>query len=172
MKIGELKYQEIFDDELNDLDNQAKEVDNLYNETHKALEVNIDRMSGKSMFGTTSPYRDISELSKSLTSIKQTRVSISHEKINLKKTIVELGLKDKQSNTDATNANTNEVLMRDILAQIGRKQEINKPFPGESNNNGIDKLQERMDPKKLGLNANDERMIERFKENIKEKGKI
>lgn len=172
MKIGELKYQEIFTDELQELDQQAQEIDNLYNETHKALEKNINRMADKSMFGTTSPYRDISELSKSLTGIKQTRVSISHEKINLKKTIVELGLKDKQSNTDATNANTNEVLMRDILAQISRKQELNKPFPGESNLKGIDKLNERMDPKKLGLNSNDEKMIERFNQNIKEKGKI
>lgn len=133
MKIGELKYQEIFEDELNELNNQAAEVDSLYDETHKALEKNINRMTDKSMFGTTSPYRDISELSKSLTSIKQTRVSISHEKINLKKTIVELGLKDKQSNTDSQNANTSELLMRDILAQISRKHEINKPAPGDLN---------------------------------------
>lgn len=169
MKIGELKYQEIFTDELNELDQQAIEIDKLYDETHKALEKNINRMTDKSMFGTTSPYRDISELSKSLTGIKQTRVSISHEKINLKKTIVELGLKDKQSNTDATNANTNEVLMRDILTQISKKQELNKPFPGENNLNGIDKLNERMDPKKLGLNSNDEKMIERFKQNLTKK---
>lgn len=166
MKIGELKYQEIFQDELNELNNQAAEVDSLYDETHKALEKNINRMTDKSMFGTTSPYRDISELSKSLTSIKQTRVSISHEKINLKKTIVELGLKDKQSNTDSQNANTSELLMRDILAQIGRKHEINKPAPGEINNKGIDNL-DSLDPKQLGLNDNDERMIERFKNNIK-----
>lgn len=166
MKIGELKYQEIFEDELNELNSQAKEVDDLYDETHKALEKNINRMTDKSMFGTTSPYRDISELSKSLTSIKQTRVSISHEKINLKKTIVELGLKDKQSNTDSQNANTSELLMRDILAQIGRKHEINKPAPEEINNKGIDHL-DSLDPKQLGLNDNDEKMIERFKNNIK-----
>lgn len=166
MKIGELKYQEIFQDELNELNNQAAEVDNLYDETHKALEKNINRMTDKSMFGTTSPYRDISELSKSLTSIKQTRVSISHEKINLKKTIVELGLKDKQSNTDSQNANTSELLMRDILTQISRKHEINKPAPEEINNKGIDNL-DSLDPKQLGLNDNDERMIERFKNNIK-----
>lgn len=166
MKIGELKYQEIFQDELNELNNQAAEVDSLYDETHKALEKNINRMTDKSMFGTTSPYRDISELSKSLTSIKQTRVSISHEKINLKKTIVELGLKDKQSNTDSQNANTSELLMRDILTQISRKHEINKPSPDEINNKGIDNL-DSLDPKQLGLNDNDERMIERFKNNIK-----
>lgn len=166
MKIGELKYQEIFQDELNELNNQAAEIDNLYDETHKALEKNINRMTDKSMFGTTSPYRDISELSKSLTSIKQTRVSISHEKINLKKTIVELGLKDKQSNTDSQNANTSELLMRDILTQISRKHEINKPAPEEINNKGIDNL-DSLDPKQLGLNDNDERMIERFKNNIK-----
>ncbi len=165
MKLTELKYQEIFNDEMTDLNNQAEEIDKLYDETHLALEKNINRMTDKSMFGTTSPYRDISELSKSLTSIKQTRVSISHEKIALKKTIVELGLKDKQSNTDSQNANTSELLMRDILAQIGRKNDIHRPFPGESNNKGADNLSN-LDPRKLGLNDNDEKMIERFKNNI------
>lgn len=168
MKIGELKYQEIFENEINELDKQAKDVDKLYDETHQALQANLDRMTNKAMFGTTSPYRDISELSKSLTGIKQTRVSISHERINLKKTIVELGLKDKQTNSDATNANTNELLMRDILAQIGKKQEINKPLPGEINNKGIEKLND-LDPKQLGVNTNDLKMIERFKENINKK---
>lgn len=168
MKLGELKYQDIFTDELNELDKQAQDVDNLYEETHKALEKNINRMTDKSMFGTTSPYRDISELSKSLTGIKQTRVSISHEKIALKKTIVELGLKDKQTSSDSKNASTNEMLMRDILTQISKKQEINKPFPGENNNKGVENL-DNLDPKKLGLNANDERMIERFKENLGKK---
>lgn len=169
MKLKELKYEEIFADEITDLDNQAKEVDSLYQETHQALERNINRMTDKSMFGTTSPYRDISELSKSLTSIKQTRVSISHEKINLKKTIVELGLKDKQSNTDATNANTNELLMRDILTQIGKKTEITKPSPEEINNKGIEKL-DNLDPQKIGINDNDLKMIARFKEQVKNKG--
>ena len=56
--------------------------------------------------------------------------------------------------------------MRDILAQISRKHEINKPAPGEINNKGLDNL-DSLDPKQLGLNDNDERMIERFKNNIK-----
>ena len=86
----------------------------------------------------------------------------------MKKTIVELGLKDKQTSSDSKNASTNEMLMRDILTQIGKKQEINKPFPGENNNKGVENL-DNLDPKKLGLNANDERMIERFKENLGKK---
>lgn len=156
-------YNDYFKPELDALDKEAVITDNLYNEAHQALEKNISRMNDKTMFGSTSPYRDISELSKTLGGIRQTKVSIVHEKIALKKTISELELKNKQSKTDAQNGNTSELLMRDILVQIGAKADFSKPSIHElTNNNGKENL-DNLNPKDIGVNENDLKMIDKFK---------
>lgn len=163
MKVNIEDYSSYFKPELDALDNEGKEIDKLYNETHQALEKQINRMNSPTMIGSTSPYRDISELSKTLGGIRQTKVSVTHEKIALKKTVAELELKNKQTQTNAQNGNTNELLMRDILNQISHKTDISKPNKTElSDNEGLDKLGQ-IDPKKLGINENDLKMIEKFK---------
>jgi hypothetical protein len=152
------KYADLFKDEMVDLQDQAKETDKLYDETHQAMEKNLDRMNSKTMFGSTSPYRDISELSKSLTGIRQTRVSITRERINLKKSQAELEIKNKQTDNDSKNATTNEFIMRDYMSKfIGSSQQN-----GNQDNTGIDKLS-KLTEKDVGLNENEINMISNFK---------
>ena len=158
----EENYKELFDPELNELNTQAVKTDELYNETHQALEKNINRMNDKSMFGTSSPYRDISELSKSLTSIRQTSISIIREKISLKQIIQNLILKSAQIKSDSKTANVNESLMRNILTEINRKTELRPTHNELTNNNGIEHL-DKYKIDELGLNDNDLKMIEKFR---------
>ncbi len=163
INLNDDNYGDYFEPELKELDDESVKIDSLYDEAHQALEKNINRMNDKTMFGSSSPYRDISELSKTLGGIRQTKVSIVHEKIALKKTISELELKSKQTSTDAKNGNTNELLMRDILAEIGHKVDINKPTVKEMTNDNGKEMLDNLSPKSLGINENDLKMIDKFK---------
>lgn len=156
------EYKKMFEEDIKEFDNQAKETDKLYNETHSALERNLNRMSDKQMFGSSSPYRDIAELSKTLTGIRQTRISIVKERAAVKKTMVELSLKAQSNNNDTKNANTNEMLMKDILAQFDKRVDNIKMNNSANMNKGLDKLSN-LDPESVGLNENDVKMIENFK---------
>lgn len=159
MKLNN-KYDELFINEENELNNQYDKTEELYNETHKALDKNILRMESKTMIGTTSPYRDISELSKTLTGIRQTSVNITKEKINLKKIKVELELKEKQTATNSQNAQTSETMLRDIVTSIGIKEAFMKNT--KTSNKGIENLKN-LDIEDIGINENDLKMIEAYK---------
>lgn len=158
----EENYKELFKGELSQLDDQYAKTNDLYDKTYKALDKNVQRMEEKTVFGGTSPYRDISELSKSLGSISQTTLAITREKINTKKTIAELELKAKRNVSDAKTADTNEFLMRDMLIKLGSKNNLTRPDKSELSTKGIENLNN-MNPNELGINENDLKGIERFK---------
>jgi len=166
------EYSHIFDNELDQLDDQYNKTNELFEKVSLALDKNITRMNDKAMFGTTSPYRDISELSKSAASIRQTALSITHERVGIKKTIAELEIKAKQTKTDAQNAMTSETLMKDILSKIQSVPELDKKIMKQQSDHNTSRGMERLanlDPKDLGINENDIKSISRFKGNLDKK---
>ena len=160
----ESRYSEYFQPEIDAMDKQASENDKLYNEVHKAIEKNLGRLDGKMMMGASSPYRDIAMLGDTLNDIRANQVSIIKEKANIKKTIIDLDIRKENSKSQSNDAETNQLLMRDILTRIQKEiPNITKPTNTEmSDNRGIEQLKN-LDPKKLGLNSNDFSMIEKFK---------
>ena len=80
--------------------------------------------------------------------------------------LAELTLKRNSQKTDEKNASTSESLMREVLMEINRKNpQMTKATQSElSNKNGIDKLND-LDPKQLGINENDLKMINKFSKN-------
>ena len=160
----ESRFSEYFQDELNSMDKQAAENDKLYNEVHKAMDKNLGRLDGKMMMGSSSPYRDIAMLGDTLNDIRANQVAIIKEKANIKKTIIDLDIRKENSKSQSNDAETNQMLMRDILIRIQKEvPDITKPTNTEmSDKRGLEQLKG-LDPKTLGLNSNDFTMIEKFK---------
>lgn len=159
-------YEAYFGPELELLENQFQENEKLYNEVHKGMEMNLERMDQKSMFGGSSPYRDVAELGKVLNDIRSNQVQVIKERTNVKKTIKDLELRKENSQKGDKNNMDAQGLMRDFLSEIQRqKPDYNKPQAHEiTNQKGIENLQT-LDPAKLGINENDLKMIDRFKNN-------
>ncbi len=152
-----------FGEELELFNAQFNENENLYQEVHKGMEKNLERLDNKTMFGSTSPYRDIAELGKVLNDVRSNQVQIIKERANVKKTIKDLELKRENIKKDETNSANAELLMKDLISELTRqKPEITKTTVAERTNKGIEKLQN-LNPEELGLNANDFKMIEKFK---------
>lgn len=156
--------EEYFGDEIDLLNEQFNENEKLYEEVHRGMEKNIERLDNKAMFGSSSPYRDIAELGKVLNDVRSNQVQIIKERTNVKKTIKDLELRRENMKKDEKNSANAEVLMKDLITEITRQRpEITKPTISEKNNNkGIEKLNN-LNPDQLGLNENDFRMIEKFK---------
>ena len=156
--------EEYFGDEIDLLNEQFKENEKLYEEVHRGMEKNIERLDNKAMFGSSSPYRDIAELGKVLNDVRSNQVQIIKERTNVKKTIKDLELRRENMKKDEKNSANAEVLMKDLITEItSQRPEITKPTISEKNNNkGIEKLNN-LNPDQLGLNENDFRMIEKFK---------
>ena len=161
------EYQEYFQPELDLLDDQYNKNEQLYDEVHGSLERNLERMDGKTMFGTTSPHRDIAELGKVLNDIRGNQVSTIKERSSIKKTIKELELKRDNMKQNSDNAQANEIMMKQMLSTIMTKNpEVTKATVSEKvNNKGKEELAN-IDPNTLGLNNNDLAMIDRFKKNL------
>ncbi len=156
--------EEYFGDEIDLLNDQFNENEKLYEEVHRGMEKNIERLDNKAMFGSSSPYRDIAELGKVLNDVRSNQVQIIKERTNVKKTIKDLELRRENMKKDEKNSANAEILMKDLITEITRQRpEITKPTISEKNNNkGIEKLNN-LNPDQLGLNENDFRMIEKFK---------
>lgn len=159
-------YEEYFQPEINMLDDQYNKNEKLYDEVHSSLEINLDKMNGKSMFGASSPHRDVAELGKVLNDIRGNQVSTIKEKAGIKKTIKELELKassikqNDKSNMDAQN------ILKDLVSSIQSKNSnlITPTSNEKSNTKGLDKLKN-LNPDQLGINSNDLKMIDQFKKN-------
>ena len=162
--MSESQYSEYFKPELDAMDVQATDNDKLYKEVHKALEKNLERIDGKAMFGSSSPYKDIAQLGDTLNDIRGNQVTIIKEKANIKKNIIDLDIRKENSKSQSTDANVNQVLMRDILSNLRQQvPNLNKPTHQEMVDNRGKETLKNLDPDKLGINANDLQMIDRFK---------
>lgn len=162
-----IDYGEYFDPELQELNIQSSKNDILYDEVHKSMEKCLDKLEAKTMYGAGGmPHKDVASLGTVLNDIRSNQVQIIKEKSGIKKTIAELTLKRNSQKTDEKNASTSESLMREVLMEINRKNpQMTKATQSElSNKNGIDKLND-LDPKQLGINENDLKMINKFSKN-------
>lgn len=167
MANTETNYQEYFQPEIEQLDQQYKKNEKLYDEVHGCLEHNIEKLGGKTMFGSGSPHRDIADLGKVLNEIRGNQVATIKEKSNIKKTIKEFEFKrdnmkqGEKNNVDAQN------LMKELVSSIQSKNNdlIKITTHEAANMNGAEKLQ-KLDPAALGINENDLKMIDQFKRNI------
>ena len=156
--------EEYFSEEIELFNDQFNENEKLYEEVHRGMEKNLERLDGKAMFGSSSPYRDIAELGKVLNDVRSNQVSIIKERANVKKTVKDLEFKRENMKKDEKNSTNAELLMKDLISELTRQQpDIAKSTVAERNNNkGIEKL-ENLNPEELGLNENDYRMIDKFK---------
>ena len=161
--LEDSRYVEYFQPELNAMDEQSKKNNELYDEVHKAMEKNIERLDGKAMFGSSSPHKDIAAIGEVLNSIRSNQVSIIKEKANIKKTIIDLDIRKENAKSQTSNAEVNQTLMQDLLNEFNRKlPNANRPSTTElKDNRGREKLGE-IDPDTLCLNENDFKMIDRF----------
>ena len=157
-------YEEKFKPILSELDEQATLNNELYNEVHKSLEKDLNRLNGERMIGSTSPSKSIAETGKVLSEIRGNQVNIIKEKANVIKTVADLEIRERNSNTQATDAGNNQLLIHNVLNEISKKVgDISKPTISEiQDNRGRDKL-DNLNPETLGLNDNDYAMIDRFK---------
>ena len=159
-------YEEYFQPEINMLDQQYNQNEKLYDEVHSSLETNLERMNGKSMFGASSPHRDIAELGKVLNDIRGNQVSTIKEKAGIKKTIKELELRaSSMKQSDKSNMDAQNIL-KDLVSSIQTKNTnlVTASTTEKTNNKGIDKLKN-LNPDDLGINVNDLKMIDQFKKN-------
>lgn len=165
VNIKDMDFQEYFEPEINELESQSKKNEELYDEVHQSLEKNLERLNAKTMYGAGTPHKDISALGDTLNSIRSNQVQIIKEKSNVKKTIIDLELKRSNQKIEAQASNTNETLMRELLMEFNHKvPNFNEVSPSEkSNTKGAEELAN-LDPKQLGINENDLKMIDKFAE--------
>ena len=157
-------YQEYFKPELDALDNQYNKNEKLYDEVHRSLERKLDTLEGKSMFGSGSPHRDVAELGKVLNDIRGNQVQTIKERTNVKKTIKDFELRERNLNTATTETEALQEVMKKVVTSIqySNPAAILPTASEKANNSGIEKLKD-LDPQTLGLNENDLKMIDRFK---------
>ena len=156
--------EEYFGEEIELLNDQFNENEKLYEEVHKGMDKNLERLDGKAMFGSSSPYRDIAELGKVLNDVRSNQVQIIKERTNVKKTVKDLELRRENMKKDEKNNSNAEMLMKDLISEITRqKPEITKSTVEERNSKkGMDQLA-KINPDDLGLNENDFKMIDKFR---------
>jgi len=161
------RYEEYFAPELQLLDAQYNENEKLYNEVHKAMEKSVGRLDAKQMFGgsMSSPTKDIAQLGEVLNDIRSNQVQVAKERANIKKTIIDLDIRKENSKSQSEDANTNQLLMRNILTSI-QKEAPNFTKSSQINGDirGAEALKS-IDPDAIGINANDLKMIDRFRLN-------
>ena len=157
-------YQEYFKPELDALDNQYDKNEQLYDEVHKSLERKLDTLDGKAMFGAGSPHRDVAELGKVLNDIRGNQVATIKERTNVKKTIKDFELRERNFNTSTNETEALQEVMKNVITSLQyNNPQVSIPTSKEkANNDGIEKLKD-LDPIALGLNENDMKMIDRFK---------
>lgn len=157
-------YQEYFKPELDALDNQYNKNEELYNEVHKSLEKKLDTLDGKAMFGAGSPHRDVAELGKVLNDIRGNQVQTIKERTNVKKTIKDFELRERNINTSTTETEALQEVMKSVITnlQYSNPTAITPTATEKRNNFGIEELKN-LDPNTLGLNENDLKMIDKFK---------
>ena len=157
-------YEEKFEPIINALNEQANLNNELYNEVHKSLEKDLNRLNGERMIGSSSPSKSIAETGKVLSEIRGNQVNIIKEKANIIKTVADLEIRERNSNNQATDTETNQFLMHNILNEISKKiGNVSKPSISEiQDNRGKEEL-DKLNPDVLGLNDNDFAMIDRFK---------
>ena len=158
-------YEEQFAPIITELDEQAKLNTELYNEVHKSLEKDLNRLNGERMIGSTSPSKSIAETGKVLSEIRGTQVNIIKEKSNVIKTIADLQIRERNSKSQETDAGTNQFLMQNLLNEISRKVgDVSKPSISEIRDNRGKEALDKLDPEVLGMNDNDFAMIDKFKQ--------
>lgn len=157
-------YEEYFKPELDALDNQYNKNEELYSEVHKSLEKKLDTIDGKAMFGAGSPHKDVAELGKVLNEIRGNQVATIKERTNVKKTIKDFELRERNINTTVSESDALQEVMKDVITSLQyNNPQVSVPTNKEkANNSGIEHLKD-LDPKTLGLNENDMKMIDRFK---------
>ena len=162
----ESKYRNQFAPIISELNEQANLNTELYNEVHKSLEKDLNRLNGDRMIGSSSPSKSIAETGKVLSEIRGTQVNIIKEKANIIKTVADLDIRERNSKSQATDAGTSQILMQNLLNEISKKAgDITKPTMSEiQDKRGMESL-DKLDPKALGLNENDFAMIDKFKQN-------
>lgn len=154
------KYYKIFEDELKAFKAEGEAVDTLYDEAHKVFEKKTQ--SGSTMFGSSSGDKDAIEMSKSLCSIRQTKINVLKELAGLKKNVAELMMKEKQQDA-ATDEARDKQLMLAILEKMTSKKttEFTGVVESSPTNDGLDKL----NTDDIKFTNVDAEMIKRFKEN-------
>ena len=158
-------YEEQFAPIITELDEPAKLNTELYNEVHKSLEKDLNRLNGERMIGSTSPSKSIAETGKVLSEIRGTQVNIIKEKSNVIKTIADLQIRERNSKSQETDAGTNQFLMQNLLNEISRKVgDVSKPSISEIRDNRGKEALDKLDPEVLGMNDNDFAMIDKFKQ--------
>ena len=157
-------YEEYFQPELDALDNQYNKNEELYTEVHKSLERKLDTIDGKAMFGAGSPHKDVAELGKVLNDIRGNQVATIKERTNVKKTIKDFELRERNINTTVSESDALQEVMKDVITSLQyNNPQVSVPTNKEkANNSGIEHLKN-LDPATLGLNENDMKMIDRFK---------
>ena len=158
-------YEEQFAPIITELDEQAKLNTELYNEVHKSLEKDLNRLNGERMIGSTSPSKSIAETGKVLSEIRGTQVNIIKEKSNVIKTIADLQIRERNSKSQETDAGTNQFLMFFFFIVISRKVgDVSKPSISEIRDTRGKEALDKLDPEALGMNDNDFAMIDKFKQ--------
>ena len=157
-------YQEYFKPELDALDNQYNKNEELYGEVHKSLERKLDSLDNKAMFGAGSPHRDVAELGKVLNDIRGNQVATIKERTNVKKTIKDFELRERNLTTNTSETEALQEVMKSVITslQYNNPQSQVPSYSEKRNMDGIEHLK-KLDPETLGLNENDLKMIDRFK---------
>lgn len=156
--------EEYFGEEIDLLNDQFNENEKLYEEVHRGMDKNLERLDNKTMFGSSSPYRDIAELGKVLNDVRSNQVQIIKERTNVKKTVKDLEFKRESLKKDEKNNSNAEMLMKDLISELTRqKPDIATATVAEKNDKkGLEQLA-KLNPESLGLNENDFKMIDTFK---------
>lgn len=157
------KYYKIFEEELNAFSEEGKKIDELYSESHTLFDRKLNKGVNGAMFGSSSGDKDAIEMSKSLCSIRQTKLSVIKEITNLKKTVSELNLKEKQQILESDEAKDKQHII-DILEALSKSGNRYSDAIGRApTTEGIEML----DTDNIPLTAVDTEMVNRFRENNK-----
>ena len=111
-------YQEYFKPELDALDNQYNKNEELYGEVHKSLERKLDSLDNKAMFGAGSPHRDVAELGKVLNDIRGNQVATIKERTNVKKTIKDFELRERNLTTNTSETEALQEVMKSVITSL------------------------------------------------------
>lgn len=161
-EFEENKYYKVFQEELDAFREEGKRVDELYDETHALFDKKINK-NGGTMFGNSSGDRDAIEISKNLSTIRQTKLNVIKEQSNVKKIIAELSIKEKDKESEDM---SEKQLAISILEMMTAKNNNRGPvIPKAPSNAGIDML----NVENIELTNIDKDMVKRFRDDKNKK---
>lgn len=157
------KYFKIFKPDIDMFYEEGRKTDELYNEAHTLLERKLNKGNNGAMFGGSSGDRDIIEMSKSLSTIRQTKLNVIKEASNLKKIVAELNIKDRQQALESDEIRDKQQILAVLDALTSKNGTHRNVVPKSSNDAGLELL----NTDNIKLSNIDTEMIERYKKNKK-----